>query len=273
MTTMPLRRVLVLVGFFAALCLTLIVLDRSSLLDPVRTGMDEAISPITSSISGALDRSESDSDLERQLAEVSDERDALQAENAQLKADTAELERLRQEQDAERRYPNVELVEATVLNHDPTGSQMFLTIQVGSNDGIREGMAVVSPYFYVGQVVEVKETTSKVMLIIDGGQSVGAMLQDTRGEGVVNGQWQTSGGYLTMHYVDPSKAPKEGEWVVTSESTVTQTRQVPPNILIGQVVGEPVVNPQTNSLEIQVQPGVGNFSTLTTVYVAVEIDD
>lgn len=272
MTSMPLRRVLILAGALGLFCLALIVLDRNSMLDPVRTGMNEAVSPITEAASELLDRSGSDSDLERELADVTDERDALRAENAQLKADTAELERLRTEQDAEQRYPNVEMIEATVLNSDPTGSQMFLQIDLGTDDGMREGMAVASPYYYIGQIVEVTETTSKVMLIIDGGQRVGATLQDTHGEGVVQGEWQ-SGGYLTMLYVDPSKAPKPGEWVVTSSSTNTQTRLVPPNILIGQVVGEPVVDPETNSLQIQVQPGVANFNTLTTVYVAVEIDE
>jgi hypothetical protein len=54
---------------------------------------------------------------------------------------------------------------------------------------------------------------------------------------------------------------------------VTQTRQVPPNIPIGQVLGEPVVDPQTATLVIRVRPGVSNFNSLTTVYVAVEVDE
>jgi hypothetical protein len=48
---------------------------------------------------------------------------------------------------------------------------------------------------------------------------------------------------------------------------------VPPDIPIGQVIGEPVVNPQTDTLTIQVRPGIGNFNTLSMVYVAVLADD
>jgi rod shape-determining protein MreC len=272
MTAMPLRRALSLLVVFVLVCGTFLVLDRRDALEPVRTGLNEVVSPVSSAFYRVVDGPGNDSDLEQQLADVTEERDRLKAENSQLKADSAELEELRQMQDVEDRYPNLELIPAKVLSRDPTGAQMFIIIGLGSNDGIREGMAIVSPYYYVGQVVEVTETTSKVMLVIDASQSVGAMLEDSRGEGVVQGEWQ-HGNYLSMLYVQDDRAPKEGEWVVTSESNVTQTRQVPPNIPIGQVLGEPVVDPQTATLVIQVRPGVSNFNSLTTVYVAVEVDE
>jgi rod shape-determining protein MreC len=272
MTAIPFRRVVTLLVVFVLVCGTFLVLDRRGGLNPVRTGLNEVISPVSSAFYRVVDAPGSDSDLEQQLAEVTADRDRLKAENSQLKADSAELAELREMQDVEDRNPNLELVPAKVLGRDPTGAQMFIIINRGSNDGIREGMAIVSPYYYVGQVVEVTETTSKVMLVIDASQSVGAMLEDSRGEGVVQGQWQ-HGDYLTMLYVQDDRAPKDSEWVVTSESSVTQTRQVPPNIPIGQVLGEPVVDPQTATLVIRVRPGVSNFNSLTTVYVAVEVDE
>jgi rod shape-determining protein MreC len=272
MTTVSLRKVLVLVMVFAVICAGFIVLDRRSALDPIRSGLNEIVSPVSSTFYDVVDRADSESDLERQLAEVTAERDALRAENSQLKADTAELAQLRQMQEVEDRNPELDLTIANVIGHDPSGSQRSIIIDVGSDDGIREGMAIVSPNYYVGQIVEVNQQTSKVMLIIDSSQSVGAMLQDTRGDGIVEGNWQ-QGGYLSMHHVQPEHAPKEGEWVVTSESTDTQTRQVPPNIPIGKVIGEPEVDAQNDSLTIEIRPGVGNFNDLTVVYVAVSSND
>jgi rod shape-determining protein MreC len=149
---------------------------------------------------------------------------------------------------------------------------MSIQIDVGSDDGVRVGMAVVSPYYYVGQVVEVTEQTSKVMLIVDASQSVGAMLLETRADGIVYGQWQ-QGGYLTLLHVRADTVPQEGEMVVTSEFSQTQTRQVPANIMIGEVVGEPTRNAQTDTLEIRIRPGVSDFNSLTTVYVAVMADE
>jgi rod shape-determining protein MreC len=272
MNTISLRRVLGLVLVFVVICGGFIVLDRRSTLDPIRSGLNEIVSPVSSAFYGVVDRADRRSDVEEELDQVIAERDALIAENSQLKADTAELEQLRQMQAVEDRNPDLELTMAKVLGFDPTGSQMSITIDLGSDDGIRTGMAIVSPNFYIGQVIQVSQETSKVMLIIDASQSVGAMLQDSRGEGIVTGQWQ-HGGYLSLFHVQPERAPKEGEWVVTSESTETQTRQVPPNIPIGKVLGEPEVSAQTDTLEIQVRPGVSNFSDLTVVYVAMIADD
>lgn len=273
MTTISLRRVLALIMVFAILCSSFLVLDRrSSALEPIRSGLNEIVSPISSTFYQVVDRPTSDSELERQLAEITAERDALLAENSQLKADTVELAQLQQQLEVENENPDLDLTRARVINRDPTGAQMFLIIDVGSDDGVRAGMAILSPNYFIGQVTEVSPQTSKVMLIIDGSQSVGAMLEDTRGDGIVQGQWQ-QGGYLSMVHVQPDKAPKEGEWVVTSESSETQTRQVPPNILIGKVMGEPVVDAQTDLLTINLRPGISDFNDLTVVYVAVTKND
>lgn len=272
MTNVPLRRVFVAILAFVVLCAVFIVLDRQGALKPVRTGLSEVIQPVSTGFNDLFDRGASESDIAQELATVTAERDALKAENSQLKADTAELEQLREMQEVEDRYPNIELIPAKVMGHDPTGQQMFAIINLGSNDGIEVGMAVMSPHYYVGQVTEVTETTAKVSFIIDAGQRVGAMLEDSRGEGIISGQWQ-HGGYLQLDSVQNSQAPAEGEWVVTSPSNMTMTRQVPPDIPIGKVIGEPVVDPQTDTLTIQVRPGIANFNALSTVYVAVEVDD
>lgn len=272
MTTISLRRVLGLILVFVVICGGLIVLDRRSALEPVRSGLNEIVSPVSSAFYDVLDRPGSQSDLERQLATAVAERDALKAENSQLKADTVELQQMREMLDVEERYPDVDLTRANVISQDPSGNQRFLVIDRGSEDGVREGMAIVSPHFYLGQVDEVSPETSKVMLIIDASQSVGAVLEDSRGAGIVKGQWQL-GGHLTMLRVQPGNAPEEGEWVVTSNSAETQTRQVPPNIPIGQVFGELTVNDQTDTLVIQVRPAVSDMGDRTVVYVAVETDE
>jgi rod shape-determining protein MreC len=272
MTTISLRRVLGLVLVFAVICGGLIVLDRRSALDPVRSGLNEIVSPVSAAFYEVVDDSGSESDLERQLAEAVAERDSLRAENSQYKADRAELEQLREMLGVEQQNPSLDLTMANVIGQDPSGNQMFFMIDKGSDDGIRAGMAIVSPHYYLGQVTEVSPETSRVMLIIDASQRVGAMLEDSRGAGIVQGQRQ-QGGYLTMLRVQPENAPEEGEWVVTSDSTETQTRQVPPNIPIGQVYGEPEVNEQTATLEINVRPGIANFGDLTVVYVAVASDE
>ncbi len=266
MNTMPLRQTLTLVTIFVIITASFIVLDRRSSLDPVRDGLNQVISPVSSAFYDLTDPSGSTSDLEAELARMTAERDQLKAENSQLKGSQRELESLRLEQDARNRHPGNDYTPANVIGRDPTGSQMFIMIDRGSADGVTKGMAVVNPHYYVGQVVEVSENTAKVMLIVDVSQNVGAMLEDTRSDGIVYGQWQL-GGYLTMSHVEGDTAPKEGEWIVTSEFSATQTRQVPPDIPIGQVLGQPVVDTQTDTLVIQIRPAVSNFEDLDQVWI------
>jgi rod shape-determining protein MreC len=266
MNTIPLRHTLTLVTVFVIISASFIVLDRRSALDPVRDGLTQIVSPVSSAFYDVVDGDGSSSELEAELARVTAERDQLKAENSALKGDRRELERLRLEQDVRGRHPDNHYTSANVISRDPTGGQMFIIIDRGSADGVAKGMAVVSPYYYVGQVVEVSEHSAKVMLIVDASQKVGAMLEDTRADGVVYGQWQL-GGYLTMNHVEGDAVPKENEWIVTSEFSATQTRQVPPDIPIGQVLGKPEVDTQTDTLVIQVRPGVSNFDDLDQVWI------
>lgn len=266
MNTIPLRHTLTLVAIFVIVCASFIVLDRRTALDPVRDGLTEAVSPISSSFYDIVDRGGNPSDLEAELARVTAERDQLKAENSGLKADQRELATLRLEQDAGNRHPDYDFTVANVIGRDPTGGQMFIKIDRGSDDGVTKGMAITNPYYYVGQVVEVSEHEAKVMLIVDASQNVGAMLEDTGADGIVYGQQQL-GGYLTMSHVEGEAVPKENEWVVTSEFSATQTRQVPPGIPIGQVLGEPVKDTQTDTLVIQIRPGVSDFDALDHVWI------
>lgn len=266
MNTIPLRQTLTLVTIFVIISTGFILIDRRDALDPVRDGLTQVVAPISSAFNDLVGRGEDPADLEAELARVTAERDALKAENSRFKGDQRELESLRLEQDASKRHPDYEFTAANVIGGDATGAQMFIIIDRGSLDGVAKGMAITSPHYYVGQVVEVTEHSAKVMLIVDASQNVGAMLEDSRADGVIYGERQL-GGYLTMRHVEADVVPNENEWVVTSRFPATQTRQVPPDIPIGQVLGQPEVDTQTDSLVIQVRPGVSNFDDLRKVWI------
>jgi rod shape-determining protein MreC len=255
-----------MIGFFLFVSIALIVLDRRALLDPIREGLGEVIEPVQSGFSRVVDRTRNQSALEKELAQVTAERDALQAENANLKAQQVELETLRKQQKVQDENPDLTYVSARVIGTDATGAQHFAIINRGSADGLVKGMAVVDPNYYVGQIVEVEEHRAKVMYIIDTSMRVGAKLLDTRSDGVVYGRWN-AGGRLLLGNLDKNFLPKANEWVVTADDSSVQTRQVPPNIPIGVVIGEPKVNEQTDELEVEVRPAVANFDDLQVVWI------
>lgn len=267
MTNMPMRRVVSSLLLFMAVCVTILVLDRQSLLDPIRDGLGEVLAPVAATFEGIGQPTPGDSELEVQLATVTAERDRLVAENARLKADTILLDDLQRQLRVEQDRLDLSYHLVSVIGRDPSGLQEFVIINQGSADGLREGMAVVEPDYYVGQLVEVEEYQSRVMLITDVNANVGAVLYNSRADGVVYGTRNT-GGMLAMRHVDNDVTVTESEWVVTSDLAESETAQVPSNIPIGIVVGEPVLNAQNDQLEITVQPGA-DMNNLSTLWIVV----
>lgn len=267
MTNVPMRRVVSLLLTFVVISVIFLMLDRRSLLDPIRDGLGEVLAPVASTFEGIGRQGIRDSDLEVAYATVVAERNRVVAENARLKSDVEELEALREQVRVEQVRPDITYVPAEVTGQDPTGSQQFITINKGSADGLRTGMAVVDPDMFVGQVTDVQEHQARVLLVTDPTSSVGAMLYDARADGVVYG---TRGidGLLVMQHVDKDVVPGEMEWVVTSDVATSVTAQVPSNIPIGIVVGEPMLNARSDQLEIMVQPAA-DLENLKIVWIAV----
>ena len=265
MTTIPTRRVVSLLVTFVVISLVILILDRRALLDPVRDGLGEVLSPISSTFEDVLQPGPGDSGWEVKYATAEAQLNQTAAENAQLKAELEELAALREQNKAEQQRPDIVYVAADVIGRDPSGMQEFIMINKGSADGLREGMAIVNPYIYIGQITEVQEHRSRVVLITDPNASVGSMLYDSRADGVIYG---TRGTMLVMRHVDKDVVPGNMEWVVTSDLAESETAQIPANIPIGVVIGEPELNAQSDQLEITVQPGA-DLKNLTKIWIAV----
>lgn len=271
MNTLSLRQTATLIGMFVVVSVALVMLDRRDALDPVRDGLSSVISPVSRAFSSVAQGPGYQDDLEKQLDQTQAELDAARAEIANLNAELAEYAVLDEENRVESNRPELNYVPAQVIGHDPAGAQYFIIIDKGTEDGIEVGMAVTDPDFYVGQVVEADAHTAKVLEIRDTSATVGAQMMESRADGIITGQWQ-AGGRLLMENVDGDSEPKEGDYVVTSESASTETRGVPPNIVIGQVIGDPIQSQRTNDVSLEVRPAV-DFDELETVWVVMPNDE
>jgi rod shape-determining protein MreC len=83
----------------------------------------------------------------------------------------------------------------------------------GSADGIRKGMAVVTPLGALGRVIEVTPHTAKVLLVIDPNSGLDVMVQRTRARGIVSGSLENG---PIMKYVKHSEDVQIGDRLVTS---------------------------------------------------------
>lgn len=258
------RQIIGLVSVLISLSLVLILLDSRDALDPVKGVAGEAISPVSGYFNDLGDRiaddGPSDSELAQELAEVSAERDRLLAENAELKEMAAEVQELREQLGFQQSRPELETVTASVLARDPESLEKFLIIDRGSDDGLGVGMAVVSPNFLVGQIVEVDPDRARVRLVVDNTFQTGARLQNSRAAGILYGEWQ-SGGLAELRHIPLDTEIVPDELVVTSG----RTSGIPEGLVIGRIL-ELDRDSLGNEITISVLPLV-DYDSLNTVTV------
>jgi len=83
----------------------------------------------------------------------------------------------------------------------------------GSADGVRKGMAVVTPLGALGRVIEVAPRSAKVLLITDPNSGLDVIVQRTRARGIVSGSLEDG---PIMKYVRHSEDVQVGDRLVTS---------------------------------------------------------
>lgn len=170
----------------------------------------------------------------------------LDGENKQLKEQVAKLqgqlylqEELKQEnqrlkgllQYREQYSQNFATKVAAVIGRDPGNWFGMVTLNKGSAEGIVKGMPVVTPSGLAGRIVSVSERTSELMLISDPRSGVGAMVQESRIPGVLEGTTSGSGETRLIHIPKDTQL-KKGQVIITSGIGGTFPKGVP----IGRIV-------------------------------------
>lgn len=269
MSSLTIRQTLILVLLFVMVSAALIGLDSRNTIDPFKGTVQHGLGALTGGL-GRLGDGGDPSELEAEIERLRAENDVLRVENAELRGVARENEQLRAQLDIEATYPEYELLSAGVISYDPSNLEKFIVIDKGSDDGIRKGMAVVDPNYYVGQVTEVSPSTAKVMLLIDGTQRIAARLVDSGATGVLDGMWQ-AGGRAQLNLVDSDAEPRAGEQVVTVGGE-QGTIGIPSQLLVG-VVGEGIKrDEQSDLLKIPVVP-YSDFDNLRVVTIVMEVEE
>lgn len=151
----------------------------------------------------------------------------LEAEKNRLLEVEATNQRLRELLDFRARLPAGSLTASILASSASTWFQSII-LDRGSSDGVRKGMAVVTPLGVVGQIVSVTPTSSKVLLLADPHSAVDVLVQRSRARGIVSG---TVDNGATVKYVKRSEDIREGDRLVTSGADGI----FPKGLLVGSV--------------------------------------
>lgn len=106
----------------------------------------------------------------------------------------------------------LDLKAAVVIGKDLWLDQNRITINKGSEDGLKHGQAVVTTQGVVGHVYRPQKYVSQVMLITDRYSVVDAIVQRSRSRGIVEGKNDSK---CLLKYIDSSDNVKVGDIVVT----------------------------------------------------------
>jgi rod shape-determining protein MreC len=229
-------RTLAWTGFLAIAAFVLMAASRLTLLDPVenvtlnvtaplQTVLSDTTEPIAAWVNNLTDAG----DLSRENKELRAENERLTAELSRAREDSVELQSLRDLAAVRAQFPDDAFLTSSVIARDSSNARAMVAIDLGSGDGVSDGMIVVTEgRSLVGTVTKTFDDYAWVTLITDPKSAVSAMVQESRAEGVVAGNY---GGALVMEFVGQGAPVKEGDFVVTSGLG----GGYPPGIVIGRV--------------------------------------
>jgi rod shape-determining protein MreC len=208
-------------------CLSLMTLDQvggsGSPLDPARRAVGEVFGPVEVGAATAVRPFTAVPDWFRSRSSMQDDLIELQAENSRLKSDlaTQDYDRNRLEEydglTAAARNLGYSVVPARVVGLG--ASQSFsstVTIDAGSDAGLRPDLTVVSADGLVGRILRVTRSTATVLLIVDADSVVGGRVGRSMEVGFLHGRGVLGDeGRLDLELVDDTAVPSKHDTVVT----------------------------------------------------------
>ncbi|HYN15106.1 MAG TPA: rod shape-determining protein MreC [Terriglobales bacterium] len=184
----------------------------------------------------------------------------LRIEQVRLSEDAAQARRLQALFGFKEQFIS-QTVAAQVIGASGSDQSHVVYIDKGASDGIKPDMAVITPDGIVGKVLRVFHASSQVLLINDSSSGVGAILESSRLQGILQG---TAVGEIMMRYVMSDEKVAPGERVLTSGGD----RIFPKGLPVGTVQQ---TNPGSDLfLNIRVKPAA-NLSRLEEVLVVTKI--
>jgi len=198
--------------------------------------------------------------VRRENRELKEQIERLRIEQVRLSEDAAQARRLQALLGFKEQYI-AQTVAAQVIGSSGSDQSHVVYIDKGSNDGIKPDMAVITPDGIVGKVLRVVHSSSQVLLINDPSSGVGAILQSSRLQGILQG---TAAGEVMLRYVMSDEKVAPGEQVLTSGGD----RIFPKGLPVGTVQQ---TNPGSDLfLNIRVKPAA-DLSRLEEVLVVSKV--
>ena len=171
---------------------------------------------------------------------ILEENEKLTAENAELRGQMVDYDKLKAENEAykaltniQEQHPEMSYVSSFVIGRDPLDSFYGFTLDQGSLDGVEANDAITSDEGYLlGVVTEVDLTSCKVMTILHPSFNAAGVVSRTRDNGIITGSADYAAeGLCILSNLSRSTLTKSNDQVITTGLGGV----FPPDVLVGLV--------------------------------------
>ena len=200
---------------------------RSALIDQILPRTEIILAPIkiihqvSSDFKSYTKLYQQNQDLKRELQKMMGWKEAalqLEQKNAQLSIlNNVKLN------------PTINWITGQVIADSGSPFNQSLLLNIGSHDGVKDGLAAMGGFGLVGRVSGVGKNTSRVILLTDVSSSIPVTIQKTGQKGLLIGDNSLN---PLLNFIQNAKAAMAGMRVVTSGNGGV----FPPELLIGTVV-------------------------------------
>ena len=207
------------------------------------------------------------------IDDVMDRNEQLEAENAELRQQMVDYDRIKAENDAYKALARIQdtnseasYVSAFVIGRDPLDEFGGFTLDQGSTDGVAVNDAIISDRGYLlGVVVEVDATSCKVMTILHPSFNAAGVISRTRENGIITGSADyAADGQCVLTNLDRATEARKGDQVITTGLGGV----FPANLLVG-TVQEAVPEQSGKSSSAVILPGA-DPRTVKHVFIVTE---
>lgn len=153
---------------------------------------------------------------------LKEENEKLANRNKELEKSLKEIESIKTENETLKeylglteKYSHYKTIPGDVINKDISNYSRTITLNIGSNDGVKKDMTVIAEEGLVGHVISVTDNTAKVQTIIDPASSVSSMLSTTKESIICKGTLEDKSTLKAM-YIPTEAGVIQGDTVQTS---------------------------------------------------------
>ena len=204
------------------------------------------------------------SELKQENEKLNSEIAKLRSQNQRNEAYKAENERLRGMLDLKDTYKEFELVAANVTARDSSTWFLSLTIDKGTDDGLKMTDTVITPNGLVGHITDIGTNWAMVTTILDSQSTVAVTVERTEDFATVDGDIDLSAnGLCKMTYIPKDSTITVGDTIKTSGLGGVY----PKGINVGKIVK---IHPENKGVSqyAEVEPYV-DFNKLYEVFVII----